>query len=228
MKLSDYIVDFLAKQGIRHNFLVTGGAVLHLADSTAKHATMQHICVQHEESGGAAADGYARAGGGMGLAMTTSGPGATNLTTSICNAYFDSIPIICITGQVSRFRLRLNQQMRQRGFQETDVCSVFSSICKYVKLVMDPLTIRYELEKAVYLAREGRPGPVILDIPDDLQRVEINPENLESFVLPDTTCFPIDYPIEELFQLIRNAQKPVLILGGGIHYAKAERETSLL
>src|SRR5262245_3166481 len=94
MKLSDYVVDFLAKKGMKHNFLVSGGAVIHLVDSTHKHSDMNYVCVQHEESAAAAADGYFRASGTVGVAMTTSGPGATNLTTSICNAYFDSIPMI--------------------------------------------------------------------------------------------------------------------------------------
>lgn len=224
MKLSDYIVDFLAKQGIKHNFLVTGGAVLHLADSTGRHPDMQHICVQHEEFGAAAADGYTRASGILGLAMTTSGPGATNLLTSVCSAYFDSIPMICVTGQVARFRLRPNERLRQRGFQETDITSVFKSVTKYVKLVTDPLEIRYELEKAVYIARTGRPGPVVLDIPDDMQRVEIDPSKLRSytpdFQLPSVTS----EQILKLFNLINSAKRPVLILGAGIHCAQVEKQ----
>lgn len=224
MKLSDYVIDFLAKKGIEHGFLVTGGAVLHLADSTGRHPSIQHICVQHEESGAAAADGYSRASGKLGLAMTTSGPGATNLLTSVCNAYFDSIPMICLTGQVARFRLRPNKTIRQVGFQETDVTSVFSSVTKYVKLVTDPSMIRYELEKAVYLAREGRPGPVVLDIPDDLQRVEIDPDSLPSYV-PEKKAFPATLDqFEELFQMINSAKRPVLIYGAGIHCAKVEKQ----
>lgn len=224
MKLSDYVVDFLAKQGTGHSFLVTGGAVLHLADSTARHPFMEHICVQHEESGGAAADAYSRVSGRLGLAMTTSGPGATNLLTSVCNAYFDSIPMICVTGQVARFRLRPNKRLRQRGFQETDITSVFGSVTKYVKLVVDPLMIRYELEKAVYTAYEGRPGPVVLDIPDDLQRVEIEPEKLPSFTPPNEAYPASPQQVEVLFQMIREAKRPVLILGAGVHCAKVEKE----
>lgn len=224
VKLSDYVVDFLARQGIGHSFLVTGGAVLHLADSTARHHFMEHVCVQHEESGAAAADGYSRVSGRLGLAMTTSGPGATNLLTSVCNAYFDSIPMICVTGQVARFRLRPNKRLRQRGFQETDITSVFGSITKYVKLVTDPLMIRYELEKAVYMAYEGRPGPVVLDIPDDLQRVEIEPEKLLTFVPPDDP-YPAELQqVRLLFQMIHAAKRPVLILGAGVHCAKVEAE----
>ena len=222
MKLSDYVVEFLADYGITHNFLVSGGAVVHLVDSTSKHSHIQHICVQHEQSGAAAADGYSRTSGRPGLAMTTSGPGATNLTTSICNAFFDSIPMICVTGQVAKFRLRPNKRLRQRGFQETDIESVFHSICKYVKLITDPLTIRYELEKALFLATEGRPGPVVLDIPDDLQRVEIDPEQLPSFnPVVQLTC-PDSSQIQALLQMINEAKRPVLVVGAGIRIAKAE------
>lgn len=224
MKLSDYIVDFLAQQDIGHSFLVTGGAVLHLADSTGRHPDMQHICVQHEQSGAAAADGYSRASGRLGLAMTTSGPGATNLLTSVCNAYFDSIPMICVTGQVSRFRLRPNKQLRQKGFQETDVSAVFKSITKYVKLVTDPAMIRYELEKAIFIAKEGRPGPVILDIPDDLQRVDIDPETLRAFVPRKVLPTVKQAELLELEILISQAKRPVLIYGAGVHCARVEKE----
>lgn len=224
MKLSDYVVDFLSKCGAGHNFLVTGGAVLHLADSTGRHPVMQHVCVQHEQAGAAAADGYFRASGRLGVAMTTSGPGATNLLTSICNAYFDSIAMICVTGQVTRFRLRPNKRLRQRGFQETDISAVFESVCKYVKLVTDASMIRYELEKAVFLAQEGRPGPVVLDIPDDLQRVEIEPEKLKSFIPDVVTPAASRAQVEQLFTMIDEARRPVLIVGAGVHCAKVEKQ----
>jgi len=224
MKLSDYVIDFLAKAGIGHSFVVTGGAVLHLIDSAGRHPTMKPVCVQHEEFGAAAADGYFRASGKLGLAMTTSGPGATNLLTSVCNAYFDSIPMVCITGQVARFRLRPNKKLRQRGFQETDISSVFKSVTKYVHLVTDPDLIRYELEKAVHIAKEGRPGPVILDIPDDLQRVEVDPEKLKSYAPFQFPFPPIENEVKQLFEWIHTAKRPVLILGAGIHCAQVEKE----
>lgn len=221
MKLSDYVVDFLAKQGITHNFLVSGGAVIHLVDSTDKHPHMTPICVQHEQNGAAAADMYARVTGGLGLVMTTSGPGATNILTSVCNAYVDSVPLVCITGQVATFRLKTSPHLRQKGFQETDVVSIFAPTTKYAKLIRDPLTIRYELEKAVYLATEGRPGPVLLDIPDDLQRVDINPETLTSFE-PPVSAKNSQVPYEAFLQLLSEAKRPVLIIGAGVHAAKAE------
>ncbi len=224
MKLSDYVIDFFSKLDIDYSFVVTGGADLHLINSIADHPKMQHICVQHEQFGGAAADGYSRASQKLGLALTTSGPGATNLLTSICSAYFDSIPMVCLTGQVSRFRLRPNNQLRQKGFQETDISAIFKDITKYVTLITDPLMIRYELEKAVYLAQEGRPGPVVLDIPDDLQREEINIQDLKSFVPEKKHIIDFSKEINELISYIRNSKMPILIIGAGVHSSKAEKE----
>lgn len=127
MKLSDYVVDFLANCGIKHSFVVTGGAVIHLLDSVNKHPAMQHVCVQHEQLGGAAADGYYRASGRIGLAMTTSGPGATNLTTSLCNAYFDSIPMIYVTGQVSGFVCGRIKSCVKRDFRKPTSSQFFKA-----------------------------------------------------------------------------------------------------
>jgi acetolactate synthase-1/2/3 large subunit len=224
VKLSDYVIDFLAKQGIKHNFLVSGGAVIHLVDSTSKHPDMEYICGQHEEHSAAAADMYGRVTGNFGVVMTTSGPGATNIVTSVSSAYFDSIPMLCITGQVSRFRIKKSDKLRQKGFQETDVVSIFKSITKYAKLILNPEEIRYELEKAIYYAKEGRGGPSLLDIPDDLQRVDIDPSSLRSFTPPATVDTNIEREIRQLTQMIREAQRPVLIFGVGIQCAKSAKK----
>ena len=224
MKLADYVIDFLASQGIRHNFLVSGGAVIHLVDSTSKHPQMEYICGQHEEHSAAAADMYSRVTGNLGLVMTTSGPGATNIVTSVANAFYDSIPMLCITGQVARFRIRKSKKLRQRGFQETDTVSIFQSITKYCNLVLNPEDIRYELEKVLYFAKEGRPGPSLLDIPDDLQRVDIDPQTLRGFNPPKKLKPNIANEIKELDQMILQAKKPVLVFGAGIQYAKAAKE----
>ena len=224
MKLSDFVIDFLAARNIKKCFVVSGGAVIHLIDSCRKHPNIDYICSQHEQHGAASADMYARVTRHFGLMMTTSGPGATNLLTSVCNAYFDSIPLICITGQVARARLRKTTKLRQRGFQETDIESIFKSVTKYVKLIIDPLMIKYELEKALYFAKEGRQGPVILDIPDDLQRVDIDVKKLCSFI-PPLKCnnFSINH-IQKMFQLIDNASRPVVILGAGVIVSNTEKE----
>lgn len=216
MKLADYVADFLAQQGVGHVFLISGGAIIHCIDSVASHPKMTYICTQHEQAAGAAADAYARVSGRVGCAMVTSGPGGTNLLTSICNAYFDSIPVIFICGQVATFRLRPSDSLRQKGFQETDVTGIFKSVTKYAVLVKSAEDIRYELEKALYLAREGRPGPVVLDIPDDLQRVDIDPEALRSFKAPQKMVTIDEERLKQLADLIKNASRPLVIAGAGI------------
>ena len=225
MKLSDYVIDFLVREGIRHVFVISGGAILHCVDSAAKNPNIQYICTQHEQGAGAAADAYSRITENLGATLTTSGPGTTNLVTSVCNAYFDSIPAIFISGQVATFRIRPNEKLRQKGFQETDMVSIFESITKYAKLVTSADDIKHELQKAVYLAKSGRPGPVLLDIPDDIQRVEIDPDTLSGFDMPvSAPTLGLDKEIKKIFSHIESAARPVLILGAGVRIAHAKKE----
>lgn len=222
MKLSDYIAQFLYEHGMKHSFVVSGGAIIHSIDSVAKHPDLEYICVAHEQAAAAAADAYTRASGRLGTAMVTSGPGATNLTTGICNAFFDSIPCLMICGQVTTPRLRPSPNLRQKGFQETDIVSLFSSITKYTARVMDPNEIKYELEKAYYIATHGRPGPVALDIPDDLQRMDIDPAQLRGYVPPPAAPSKDSAPaVRQVADLIKAAKRPVLILGAGVRIAQA-------
>lgn len=226
MKLSDYVADFLSKQGIKHVFAVTGGAAAHLIDSLGRHKDIDYICPQHEQAGSMAADAYARVTGNLGAAVATSGPGATNMVTGICGAYYDSVPVIYITGQVATFRLRGDTGVRQMGFQETDVVEMCRPITKYAVLVLDAKRIRYELEKACHLARSGRPGPVLVDIPDNLQREQVEHDAMEGFVPePDREPLkPSKVQLDELLALIAAARRPVFIPGWGIRLAKAEAE----
>ncbi len=220
MKLSDYIVEFLVSQGIDKVFVVSGGAIIHSIDSVARHPKIDYVCVQHEQAAAAAADAYWRVSGKIGAVMVTSGPGATNLTTSICNAYFDSIPMLCICGQVTTPRLRPSTNLRQKGFQETDIVSLFGSITKYVHQILDVNEIKYQLQKAVFIAKEGRPGPVVLDIPDDLQRTEIEPASLKEFVTPVVSNPTIHASqTKQLLVWLNEAKRPILVLGAGIRIA---------
>lgn len=226
MKLSDYVASFLAAQGIRHVFVITGGAAAHLIDSVAKNPDIDYICTQHEQAAAMAADAYSRVTENLGVAIATSGPGATNLITGVCCAYYDSIPIICITGQVATFRSRKDTGVRQLGFQEADTVNIFKPFTKYAVQLDDPKRIRYELEKATHIAKSGRPGPVLVDLPDDLQRVDIDPDELEPFVPePENKgrC-RLNEQVERCVQLLENAKRPVVILGWGIRLAKAEEE----
>lgn len=224
MKLSDYVASFLADRGIRHAFIISGGASIHLLHSIAEHPGVEHICPHHEQAGAMAADGYARVTGRPGCAIGTSGPGATNMITGIAGAWFDSVPCLFITGQVTTFRMKGDTGVRQLGFQETEIIPMVQPITKYAVQLLDPLRIRYELEKALHIATTGRPGPVVVDIPDDLQRMNIDVGALPGFVHePQALALPAPNvaDIDRILAMLRGAERPVLVLGWGIRLAGA-------
>jgi acetolactate synthase I/II/III large subunit len=222
MKLSDYVARFLAGQGLRHVFAVSGGASLHLIHSIAETPGISFICPMHEQAGAMAADGYARVTGQLGAALATSGPGATNLLTGVCCAYYDSVPVLFITGQVSTFRSKGTTGVRQIGFQETDTVDIFRPVTKYAVCVDRPERIRYEMEKACHLARSGRPGPVLIDLPDDVQRAQVNPETLIGYVPPTSKpCVGLRDAAAQCAEWIAAAKRPVVVLGWGVRLAGA-------
>src|ERR1039457_5807413 len=185
MKLSDYVIHFIVKQGVPHIFEFIGGAITHLIDSTVSRDDIQCISVHHEQSGAFAAEAYARMNGRLGVAMATSGPGALNMVTGIGSCWFDSVPCVFITGQVNTYEYKFDRPVRQIGFQETDIVSVVKPLTKYAGMVVDAEMIRWHLEKAVNLAQTGRPGPVLLDIPMNIQREHTEPDTLASFLHSD-------------------------------------------
>lgn len=226
MKLSDYVIKYLSDVGIKHVFLITGAAVINLVDSFRKVEGIEYVCTQHEQAAAMAAEAYSRMTKNLGAALATSGPGATNLITGICCAYFDSIPAIYITGQVNTYESKGNRDVRQVGFQETDIVSIVKPITKLAVLVDQPEKIKYYLDQAVYEAKSGRPGPVLLDIPMDVQRAEIDPEKLESFVPKKSNkdLAGLENKIKEVLKLIKEAKRPIVLLGAGIKLANAEEE----
>ena len=171
------------------------------------------------------ADGYARVKGDIGVAIATSGPGATNLLTGICCSYYDSVPVLYLTGQVSTFRSVGDTGVRQIGFQETPIVDICRPVTKYAVSISDPSRIRYELEKSVAMMRAGRQGPAVVDIPDNLQRVLIEEDQLEPFEGLDRgeIRFAFDEPARiELLKAVARAKRPVVIAGWGVHLAKVE------
>jgi len=230
MKLSDFIADFLARQGIRHAFVMTGGASLHMIESISNHPDINYVCPHHEQAAAMAADAYSRVTGHMGVAIGTSGPGGTNMITGICCAYYDSVPLLCLTGQVATFRMKGDTGVRQMGFQETDIVGMCGPVTKYAVTVTDPTRIRFELEKAVWIAQEGRPGPVLVDIPDDLQRAQIDPAALEGFTPPKPPRQPKDLsePVRQCLEWLAKAERPLVVLGWGVRLAGAEKEALAL
>src|SRR5579875_878888 len=171
MKLSDYVFQFVADKGVKHVFLVTGGGAMHLNASLAQEKRLEAICNSHEQASAMGAESYAKAVNGLGVCLVTTGPGGTNAITGVAGAWLDSTPTIFLSGQVKRpdrmFDANTGEPlgMRQLGVQEVDIVSIVKPIVKYAKTILDPLDIRYELEKAYWLALNGRPGPVWIDIP---------------------------------------------------------------
>lgn len=229
MQVADYILDFLVSKGVKHVFLITGGAIAFVVDAFSRRKDIDYICVSHEQAGAMMADAYARMGPGFGAAMATSGPGATNLITGICCSWFDSIPTIMITGQVNADELKNNYQVRQVGFQETDIVDIVKPITKYAVQLDKAENIRYVLEKATYLAKSGRPGPVLIDIPMNFQRTEVYPPKMTGFKPPKAKPFQdsgssLKKKITSTVKLLLHSQRPVILAGGGIRIAGAEKE----
>ena len=226
MKLSDYVARFIFGQGVRHVFAISGGASVHLIQSVADTEGLSLVCPQHEQACAMAADSYSRVTGNIGVAISTSGPGATNLLTGVACAYYDSVPVLYITGQVSTFRDRGDSGVRQVGFQETDTVNIFGPVTKYAVKVSDPRRIRFELEKACFIARDGRPGPVVVDLPDNIQREQIEPGSLPAFPLPTgiKNRELLGEQVDRVMSLLSGALRPVLILGWGIRLARVEEK----
>ena len=220
IKISDYIAEFFANKKVKHVFVVTGGCIIHTIDSIRKRNDIDYIPVCHEQAGAMSADSYARLTDNIGVAMATSGPGATNLLTGVLCSYYDSIPTMIITGQVPSGQLKGKSKSRQIGFQETDVVSIYKTATKYSAMIDKPEMIRYELEKAYYIATTGRKGPVLLDICDDVQRAEIVHEELSSFKPNENVGKNNDSltknKIHKIDQLIEKSVRPVIILGNGV------------
>lgn len=219
MKISDYITEFLIEKGCTCIFGYQGGAVTHLIDSFCKYKNIKFINTYHEQGAAFAAEGYARVKNGIGVAVATSGPGATNLITGIGSAYFDSIPCIYLTGQVNTYEYKDDMPVRQVGFQETDIVSIVKPITKYAVRITDAGSVGYELEKAVYTATSGRKGPVLLDIPLNIQRSDISERDLRKFVPDDN--LPPHFDIEPVIEHINNAHRPVILVGGGVRLSGA-------
>ena len=223
MKVSDYIADFIYGIGVHRVFGITGGYIAHIFDSIDKYPNLEYICTNHEQGAAMAADGYARLTGKIGVAISTSGPGAANLINGVMCAHFDSIPLLVITGQCPTKSILNNGDTRQRGFQELRVKEVFKPFTKYSTIVMSPNDVLYELEKAYCIAMSGRPGAVVVDIPDDIQRADINTYDVRHYIPEAEHEMPIDGQTHMLAKnFMGNARRPLFILGAGIRIDHCE------
>jgi acetolactate synthase-1/2/3 large subunit len=224
MKVSDYIIQFIADLGVKHVFTVAGAGNVHLLDSMRRNSEVQYICNHHEQACAMAMYAYSRATENFGVCIVTTGPGGTNTITGVCSAWVDSIPGLVISGQVKLSDTIGTSGVRQRGIQEINIIEIVKPITKYAVMVQDPQMIRFELEKAVSIAKSGRPGPVWLDIPINIQAAQIDPEKLPGFVPAEVPTGPDDPLIElatQTVQWLNQARRPVLLAGHGIRLAKA-------
>ena len=192
MKVADYIINYLADYGIEDVFIVYGAANGDMVDAFTRNDKIRYVATMHEQGGGFAAEGYAKVNNKLGVAMATSGPGGMNFVTPIGNCFYDSVPCLFITGQINSNYMRPHGSIRQIGFQETDIVSIVKPITKYVKTITNALDVKYELEKAIHLATEGRPGPVLLDIPINIQKQDIDETTLLGYDVGLKTKYDID------------------------------------
>ncbi len=217
MKVTDYIASFLHKQGVTHVFELSGGMITHILDSLFRQKKIQIVTMHHEQGASFAADAYARVTGIPGVALATSGPGATNLLTGIASCYFDSVPAVFITGQVNQSEQKGAKPIRQLGFQETDVLSMATPITKAVFAVQTGHDVPEIFAKAFEIALSGRPGPVLIDIPMNLQNVDINVEEPVQKVNNKRDAVVIkDSVWEQLFTALKNAKRPLILAGRGV------------
>ncbi|MBI5449363.1 thiamine pyrophosphate-binding protein [Candidatus Gottesmanbacteria bacterium] len=225
---SDIIFDYLYKKGVRHIFTLSGGGNIHLVDALGR-SRIQYVCNHHEQAAATAAEGYARLRG-MGVSLVTTGPGGTNAITGVAGAWLDSIPTMTISGQVRTDIMGTPYGMRQLGPQEINIIDMVRPITKYAVTVTDSTDIVYHLEKAWYLATSGRPGPVWLDIPLDIQGASVKSERLRHF-FPDEFSLQHQAGAEQLDALagkildkLQRSRRPVLYVGNGIRLADAHSE----
>ena len=218
IKATDYIAARLHAKGVKHVFELSGGMITHMLDSLSVQNKIQLVSVHHEQTAAFAADASGRMTGVPGVAMATSGPGATNLLTGIGSSYFDSSPAVFITGQVNREEQKGQRAIRQLGFQETDIVSMATPITKLALRVESPEMLPEALERAFLVATTGRPGPVLLDIPMDVQSSKISSTPAFS-PEPPATSAPIDF--EPILLGLETASRPMILAGGGVGSSRA-------
>ena len=219
IKVADYIFSEVQKLNVDFVPIYQSGNALHLINAVGENKKIKAFVNYHEQANGLAAEAYGRFKK-LGVCCSGSGPAATNLSTAIMSAYCDSIPTFFVTGQVGMFHNKKNRKIRQRGFQEVDVKSHMQPITKYSVLVDKVENIRFELEKCLYLAMSGRPGPVVMDVPYNVQIAQVDPKKLKGFTQPKPKKQNFDQIFKYVLKEIKNSSKPMILLGGGAQSLK--------
>lgn len=220
MNVSEYIMERIADEGVEKVFMVSGGGGMFLIEALGNNPRLQHVCNHHEQAVVMAAEGYQRATKNLGVALVTTGPAATNTLTGICCAWNDSIPLLILTGQAKTPTLIGDTGMRQRGTHEVNIVPIVKPVTKYAVCIKNVKEVRYHLEKALYLAKNGRPGPVLLDIPLDIQSAEINPDEQDGYI-PEKIEY--ENKIDEVIKMLKQAKRPIILAGHGLELSKTEK-----
>lgn len=225
IRVADYVAKFISEVlETRHVFMVTGAGIMHLTDGVACNSDLEAICVQHEQSASMALEAYSRMSGKVGVGYFSTGPAATNAVTGLGGAWQDSVACLFISGQVKLAETSNNsgvENLRQFGVQELNILPIVESLTKYSVQLTRPDMVRFELEKAIYLAKEGRPGPVWIEIPMDVQSSWIDEATLQGFVAPKIDPISCAADLRTLAEALQSAERPVIIAGQGVRLAGA-------
>lgn len=217
ISVSDYVFQRVAEEGVKDVFMVSGGGIMYLCDALGRSKDLRYWCNYHEQACAIAAEGYARVTENLGVCLVTTGPGSTNALSGVAGAFVDSIPVLVISGQVRTGILADYSYQRQVGPQEINITPMATPVTKHCVTVMRPEDLRYELEKCLYLARAGRPGPVWLNLPLDIQSAMIEPDQQRSYVPEEKATPDLDQAlVDRIAQLLLASKRPVVIGGNGI------------
>jgi len=224
MRAADYLMQRLADAGATDVFLLPGGGAMFLNDALVCEKRLNPVPCHHEQACGIAAEAHGRVRESFGVCMVTTGPGATNVITPVAGAWIESIPMLIISGQVKRPDLLGNRPLRQGGVQEVDIVPMVRHITKYAVTIDDPQQIRYHLERALHEMKNGRAGPVWLDVPLDVQAAAVNPENLPKFTPPEAPRgTDLNAAADEVLALLASAERPLILAGHGVRLAGAAK-----
>ncbi len=226
IRVADYITNKISDMGVEHIFTITGGGAMFLNDAVLRNPKLSAVCGHHEQASAMSAVGYAKYSGKLGVVMPTTGCGCTNTITGLLDGWQDNVPMMFVSGQINSYQTMDNYDtpLRQIGVQEADVIAIVKSITKYAVLVKDPKTIRYHVERAIHEAFSGRPGPVWLDIPLDVQSAIIDPNELEGYEIPDTSTKVTLNDFQQLLEHQSTSKRPVILAGNGIRLSGAKEE----
>ena len=224
MKLSDYVMERVARTGVRHVFMLPGGGCMHLVDSLGRCADLEYIVNLHEQGCSVAAEAHAQFTGSIGAALVTTGPGGINALTGVAAAWLDSTPLLMISGQVKRADFASRCGVRQMGFQEIDIVAMVRPITKFAAVVDDPAQIRRIMDQAIHAATTGRPGPVWVDVPLDVQAADVDPDTMEPFVPPPPEGMApaqLEQAAAAALDLLTRSSRPASRVGNGVRHAGA-------